>query len=251
MAGTNPKGIADASKSNLDAPKDILDATARDGTIGWAVSSHPVDYAAAVSAMEARVARIALGNSPELIWLLEHPPIYTAGTSAREADLITPNRFPVHRTGRGGQYTYHGPGQRVVYVMLDLRKRGGDVRAFIQALEQWIIATLSAVGVAGVVRDGRIGVWVERPTQGYGAEDKIAALGIRVRRSISYHGLSINVAPALDHFDGIVPCGISEFGVTSLKDLEITADMPAVDRALQATFGGVFDEFLISEQAPL
>jgi lipoyl(octanoyl) transferase len=232
-------------------PDGIQDAAVRDGTIGWAVSTHLVDYAAAVSAMEARVARIAAGGARELIWLLEHPPIYTAGTSAREQDLITPNRFPVHRTGRGGQYTYHGPGQRVVYVMLDLRRRGGDVRAFVEALEQWIIATLSAVGVKGVLRDGRIGVWVERPTRGNGAEDKIAALGIRVRRSISYHGLSINVAPALNHFDGIVPCGISAFGVTSLQDLGIAADMAVVDRALQTTFGNVFDETLAGEPSPL
>ena len=244
MAGTNPKDIADASKS-------IPNATARGGTIGWAISRHPVDYAASVSAMEARVARIAAGDAPELIWLLEHPPIYTAGTSAREADLTSPNRFPVHRTGRGGQYTYHGPGQRVVYVMLDLRRRDGDVRAFVHALEQWIIATLSAIGVTGVLRDGRIGVWVERSKQGKDTEDKIAALGIRVRKSISYHGLSINVSPALDHFDGIVPCGISAFGVTSLKDLRIAADMSAVDRALQATFIDVFDELLLSELAPL
>ncbi len=191
--------------------------------------------------MEARAAAIAAGTAPELVWLLEHPPLYTAGTSSRAADLVAPGRFPVHVAGRGGQYTYHGPGQRVAYVMLHVGRRTGDVRAFVGALERWIIAALADLGVAGAVREGRVGVWVQRPERGRTAdgapvEDKIAAIGIRVRRWVSFHGLSLNVAPDLEHFSGIVPCGIREHGVTSLADLGRPADMAVADRALRAAF---------------
>ncbi len=223
-------------------------------SIGWTVSSRPVGYPAAIAQMEARVGAIAAGEAPELIWLLEHPPLYTAGTSAKPADLIAPNRFPVFQTGRGGQFTYHGPGQRVVYVMVDLARRGGDVRAFVQALETWIIATAARFGVEAVVRPGRVGVWVPRSQELATEEpldDKIAAIGIRVRRSVSFHGLSINVNPDLDHFAGIVPCGIAEHGVASLASLGATADMAAVDAALRQTFVEIFgDVRLIGEKAP-
>lgn len=224
--------------------------------IGWAISQSPVDYLEAVRIMEARVAAISEDRARELIWLLEHPAIYTAGTSASDADLLQPDRFPVHRTGRGGEYTYHGPGQRVVYVMMDLKRRGGDVRAFVEALEQWLITSLQALGVTGVVRPGRVGVWVARPdlasNRGVAREDKIAALGIRVRKWISYHGLSLNVAPELDHFEGIVPCGLSGFGVTSLLDLGHCCDMGQVDDVLRATFATIFDDLLpVNEQAPV
>lgn len=221
-------------------------------TIGWAVSSGPVDYAAAVHAMEERVAKIRDGEAPQLIWLLEHPPLYTAGTSARDDDLLDPTRFPVHRTGRGGLYTYHGPGQRVVYVMLDLKWHSSDVRAFVQRLEQWVIGSLAVIGVNGDVRPDRIGVWVPRPELGQGREDKIAAIGIRVRRWVTFHGLSLNVAPVLEHFDGIVPCGIEGHGVTSLADLGVGCDMATVDRVLMRSFVETFGTgSLIEEPAPL
>jgi lipoyl(octanoyl) transferase len=171
-----------------------------------------------------------------LIWLLEHPPLYTAGTSAKSADLLQPDRFPVFETGRGGQYTYHGPGQRVAYVMLDLKTRGRDVRAFITLLEGWIIATLASFNVRGEVRADRVGVWVRRPNRGPEAEDKIAAIGLRLRHWVSFHGLSINVEPDLEHFTGIVPCGVAQHGVTSLADLGLTASMPDVDLALERAF---------------
>jgi len=204
-----------------------------------------VDYPQAVAAMEERVARIAGGTAPEAIWLLEHPPLYTAGTSARAVDLLDPGRFPVFATGRGGQYTYHGPGQRVVYVMLDLNTRGRDVRAFVGRLEAWVIATLAAFGVTGEVRPGRVGVWVARPDRppgpdGAPAEDKIAAIGVKLRRWVSFHGLAINVEPDLGHFDGIVPCGIRGHGVTSLVDLGLPVSMADVDVALRETFGRAF-----------
>jgi lipoyl(octanoyl) transferase len=207
----------------------------------WRVSKGLVPYAESVAFMETRVAAIAEGQAPELIWLLEHPPLYTAGTSAREADLLKA-RFPVHKTGRGGQFTYHGPGQRVIYVMLDLNRRKPDLRAFVCALEEWIIATLSRLGVEGERREGRIGVWVARPERPRGAggeiaEDKIAAIGIRVRRWVTFHGIALNVAPDLTHFSGIVPCGISaaHLGITSLRDLGLQASMGEVDRALRET----------------
>lgn len=215
--------------------------TAADGPFGgspvdWAVSRRPVDYLVAVRAMEARVERIARGEAPELVWLLEHSCIYTGGTSAREEDLLEPDRFPVHRTGRGGRFTYHGPGQRVIYVMLDVKRRGGDVRAFVSALEQWVIDALAQLGVAGETRAGRVGIWVRRPEKGAHAEDKIAAIGLRLRKWVSLHGLSLNVSPNLAHFDGIVPCGIRGRGVTSLAELGVPASMEVVDNVLRAQF---------------
>ena len=185
--------------------------------------------------------RIAEGEAPELVWLLEHPPLYTAGTSARPEELIEA-RFPVHRSGRGGQFTYHGPGQRVAYVMLDLKRRGPDVRRFVVTLEEWIIRTLAAFGVCGERRDDRIGVWVRRPDKGDGHEDKIAAIGIRVQRWVTLHGIAINVAPELPHFSGIVPCGVTDarYGVTSLSDLGVRASMAEVDAVLRREFEAVF-----------
>lgn len=208
-------------------------------TIEWRISDTPVDYHDAVAEMEARVAAIRAGEKPETVWLLEHPPLYTAGTSANDSDLLDPERFPVYRTGRGGEFTYHGPGQRVAYVMLDLKQRGGDVRAYVRNLEQWVIETLASFNVTGERRDGRVGIWVDR---GNGREDKIAAIGVRVRRWVSYHGVAINLEPDLSHFDGIVPCGISGqgYGVTSLVDLGIPATMPDLDNALRAGFRKVF-----------
>jgi lipoyl(octanoyl) transferase len=201
--------------------------------ISWRRSFEPVGYGDAVSAMERRVEGIVAGAEPELVWLLEHPPLYTAGTSAQDQDLLERHRFPVHPTGRGGQYTYHGPGQRVAYVMLNLTRRGGDLHAYVSGLERWLIATLADFGVTGEVRKGRVGVWVARSG---GREDKIAAIGVRVRRGVSYHGVSLNVAPDLEHFSGIVPCGIRGHGVTSLADLGVTAGMDAVDAALNRHF---------------
>lgn len=204
--------------------------------IEWAVSETPVDYLQSVAFMEQRVAAIATDQARELVWLCEHPPLYTAGTSANPNDLIEPDRFPVHMTGRGGQYTYHGPGQRVVYVMLDVRRRFGDVRAFVSFLERWTIDSLDSLGVRGETRSDRVGVWVRRPDKGSDIEDKIAAIGIRMRRWVSYHGLSINVNPDLTHYSGIVPCGISRHGVTSLADLDVPAGLSDLDTALRATF---------------
>ena len=188
--------------------------------VAWRVSDAPVAYEQALAEMDARVAAIVAGDAPELVWLLEHPPLYTAGTSAKPAELIEA-RFPVHQVGRGGQFTYHGPGQRVAYVMLDLNRRKPDVRAYVVALEEWIIRTLAAFNVRGERRDDRIGVWVRRPDQGEGREDKIAAIGIRVRKWVTLHGIALNVEPELSHFAGIVPCGVADrrYGVTSLADL--------------------------------
>ncbi|MFC5344661.1 lipoyl(octanoyl) transferase LipB [Brevundimonas staleyi] len=208
--------------------------------VEWVVAPGYVPYEEAVAEMEARVALIAAGEAPERVWLLEHPPLYTAGVSARDDDLIDAGRFPVHRTGRGGQFTYHGPGQRVAYVMLDLNQRGKDVRGFVRGLEQWIIGSLSEFGVEADVRDGRVGVWVERKGPGWAREDKIAAIGVKVRKWVSFHGISLNVEPDLDHFGGIVPCGIAEHGVTSLLDLGVTASMDEADAALKASFVRVF-----------
>lgn len=205
--------------------------------IEWRISDTPVAYDEAVAFMEERVRAIRAGTSPECVWLLEHPPLYTAGTSADAKDLLDPDRFPVHRSGRGGQYTYHGPGQRVAYVMLDVKARGGDVRAFVQNLEAWIILTLKEFGVRGELRDGRVGIWVER---GMGREDKIAAIGVRLRQWVSFHGIALNVDPDLEHFQGIVPCGISQYGVTSLWDLGHTPTMEEVDSALMRCFPEVF-----------
>lgn len=207
----------------------------------WLNSNEPVAYDDALAVMETRVAAIRNQTAGECIWLLEHPALYTAGTSARPDDLLEA-KFPVHQTGRGGQYTYHGPGQRVGYVMLDVKARGGDVRTFVRDLERWIIATLDRFNVRGETRDDRIGVWVARPDKGPGCEDKIAAIGIRLRRWVSFHGISLNVEPNLTHFDGIVPCGIGDekFGVTSLVDLGLPVTMTDVDMALKEAFQEVF-----------
>lgn len=206
-------------------------------TVEWRIADTLVDYPEAVAAMESRVAAIRAGTAPELIWLLEHPPLYTAGTSAEAADLLTPNRFPVHRSGRGGQYTYHGPGQRVAYVMLDVKQRGADLRAYVHALEDWVIRALARFNVKGERRAGRVGIWVAR---GDGKEEKIAAIGVRMRKWVSYHGIAINVDPDLDHFSGIVPCGIQEHGVTSLHALGLAVTMEDLDVALRDTFAEVF-----------
>ncbi len=209
--------------------------------VEWLVSDGPVDYDTALTAMTARAAAIARGEEPELIWLLEHPPLYTAGTSSRRQELIEA-RFPVHIAGRGGQFTYHGPGQRVGYVMLDLKRRAPDVRRFVATVEEWIIRTLAVFAVRGERREDRIGVWVRRIGKADGAEDKIAAIGIRVQRWVTLHGFSLNVAPDLSHFSGIVPCGVSEprYGVTSLADLGRPVAMTDVDRALRAAFEPLF-----------
>ncbi len=208
--------------------------------VEWIVSDELVDYDTAMAEMEAHVERIARGEARERVWLLEHPPLYTAGTSADDADLIAPDRFPVFRTGRGGQHTYHGPGQRVAYVMLDLKRRRQDVRAFVAALEAWIIATLWNYHIRGERREDRVGVWVRRPDRGVSVEDKIAAIGIRLRKWVTFHGISFNVEPDLEHFSGIVPCGIQDHGVTSLVDLGIPVTMPENDIVLRAEFEKIF-----------
>lgn len=214
-----------------------------DRPAGWAVSTGLVDYPAAVAAMEARAAAIAEGSAGELVWLLEHPPLYTAGVSAKPADLLDAGRFPVFESGRGGQFTYHGPGQRVAYVMLDLTKRGRDVRAFVGALEAWVIGALDAFNVRGEIREGRVGVWVERRAPGVPPrEDKIAAIGVKLRRWVSFHGIALNVEPDLSHFSGIVPCGVTEHGVTSLVDLGLPVTLNEADAALKASFRRVFGE---------
>lgn len=204
--------------------------------VEWRVADAPVPYADALAAMDARVDAIVAGTAPELVWLLEHPALYTAGTSARAQDLLTPDRFPVHWTGRGGQFTYHGPGQRVAYTMLDLRRRGRDVRALVAGLEAWVIATLAAFNVKGEVRPGRVGVWVDTPA----GEKKIAAIGLRVRHWVSFHGISVNVEPDLNHYAGIVPCGLGGYGVTSLVDLGLPVTLADVDAELRRTFAEVF-----------
>ncbi len=215
--------------------------------VEWITSDGLTGYDDAVAFMEQRAAAIAAGTAAECIWLLEHPPLYTAGTSAKREDLTDPDRFPVHVTRRGGQYTYHGPGQRVVYVMLDVGKRGHDVRRFVKQLEEWVIAALGEFNLTGHIRDGRVGVWVVRDDKpltaaGQKPEDKIAAIGIRLRKWISFHGISINVEPDLDHFTGIVPCGITEHGVTSLIDLGLPVTMADVDVALRRSFDQVFGD---------
>ncbi len=215
--------------------------------VEWEYAPGLTPYDQAVEFMDSRADAIAAGTASELVWLVEHPPLYTAGTSAKECDLID-TRFPVHTTGRGGQFTYHGPGQRIAYVMLDLRSRRQDVRAFVCALEDWIILTLAEFGVRGERRADRVGVWVQRPEKARGvdgsvAEDKIAALGIRVRKWVTFHGMALNVEPDLSHFNGIIPCGVSQanYGVTSLKDLGIAATVAEVDAVLKRTFSEVFD----------
>lgn len=211
------------------------------GSVEWRISDQPVDYLEAVAAMEARAAAIAAGEAGELVWLVEHPPLYTSGTSGKAGDLLQA-RFPLFATGRGGQVTYHGPGQRVAYVMLDLKRRRPDVRAFVAALEEWIIRTLSSFNVRGERREDRVGVWVKRPDKGAGFEDKIAAIGVRLKRWVSFHGIAINVEPDLSHFSAIVPCGVVDprYGVTSLVDLGHPVSMADVDIALRAAFEEVF-----------
>ena len=222
--------------------------------VEWAVSTSPVDYEAATAFMERRVRDIRESGAPELVWLLEHPPLYTAGTSAKAEDLKDAARFPVHETSRGGQYTYHGPGQRVAYVMLDVARRGRDVRAFVAKLENWVIEALDRFNVQGEIRCGRVGVWVDRTQPGGPArEDKIAAIGLRLKRWVSFHGISLNVEPDLSHFTGITPCGISEdgLGVTSLVDLGLPVTMDDADDALKAAFRRIFLSELVDVDAPL
>jgi lipoyl(octanoyl) transferase len=214
--------------------------------VEWIISDGLTGYADAVAQMEDWVDAIARGEGPERVWLVEHPPLYTAGSSATPEDLTDPDRFPVHQTRRGGQYTYHGPGQRVAYVMLDLNRREKDVRKYVQNLETWVISTLAEFGVTGEIRDGRVGVWVARPEKaplpdGTSREDKVAAIGVRIRKWVTFHGLSINVDPDLSHFDGIVPCGISDQGVTSLVDLGLPVSMEDVDTALKRSFAKTFE----------
>jgi lipoyl(octanoyl) transferase len=221
-----------------------LTALTGSGEVEWCVSDGLVPYPAALDFMDRRIAAIREARADELVWCLEHPPLYTAGTSARPEDLVSPDRFPVHRTGRGGQYTYHGPGQRVAYVMLDLERRGRDVRAFVTALEEWLIRALARFNVAGERREERVGVWVRRPDKASGtaadAEDKIAAIGVRVKRWVTLHGISLNVEPELEHFAGIVPCGVADHGVTSLADLGWPVSMAEADMALRGAFEEVF-----------
>ncbi len=214
--------------------------------VDWIITDGLTEYQDAVTFMEARAEAIHKGEAEECIWLVEHPPLYTAGTSARVEDLKDPDRFPVHTSKRGGQYTYHGPGQRVAYVMLDLNKRGKDVRRFVEKLEEWVIATLAEFNLRGEIREGRVGVWIERDDKplkitGKKAEDKIAAIGIRLRKWVSFHGISINVEPDLGHFDGIVPCGITEYGVTSLVDMGLPVGMDDLDLALRHCFETTFE----------
>ena len=207
--------------------------------VEWRLSDAPVPYPEALAFMEAHIEAIRTGRAEELVWLLEHPPLYTAGTSARAGDLLAPERFPVYDAGRGGQYTYHGPGQRVAYVMLDLKRRRPDLRRYVWSLEEWVIRTLAAFNIRGERRDSRIGIWVVKPS---GREAKIGAIGVRVRHWVTYHGVAINLDPALEHFTGIVPCGISGFGVTSFADLGLTTSMAELDAALIETFGEVFGD---------
>ena len=223
-------------RQNLD-----LKPLASGAGVEWRISDQPVDYPEAVAAMEARAADIAEGRARELVWLLEHPPLYTSGTSGKAGDLLH-HRFPLHATGRGGQVTYHGPGQRVAYVMLDLKQRRPDVRAFVAALEEWIIRTLASFNVRGERREDRVGVWVSRPDKGLGFEDKIAAIGVRLKRWVSFHGIAINVEPDLSHFSAIISCGIADprFGVTSLVDLGHPAGLIDVDVALRRAFEEIF-----------
>jgi lipoyl(octanoyl) transferase len=219
----------------------LVSRPAGGSAVDWVISDAPVPYPEAVAAMEARVAAIAAREAPEQVWLLEHPPLYTSGTSGKADDLLDP-RFPMFVSGRGGQLTYHGPGQRVAYVMLDLKRRQPDVRAFVAGLEEWIIRTLGVFNVRGERREDRVGVWVKRPDKGFGCEDKIAAIGVRLRRWVSFHGIAINVEPDLGHFDAIVPCGVADprYGVTSLVDLGHPVGMADVDVALRQGFEAVF-----------
>ncbi|MHA6728614.1 lipoyl(octanoyl) transferase LipB [Devosia sp. A369] len=218
--------------------------------VQWIISAVPVPYELALATMRARAAAIAAGEAEEAIWLLEHPPLYTAGTSAVAGDLLS-DRFPVYDAGRGGQYTYHGPGQRVAYVMLDLTQRGRDIRQLVQGLEGWVIDTLAAHNIVGERRDGRIGVWVKRPDKGVLKEDKIAAIGVRVSKWVSFHGISLNVSPDLSHYDGIVPCGITDQGVTSFEDLGQLVNLPEVDSVLRTAFEQRFGPTTVASEESL
>lgn len=240
---TSPTSLS-ASQSDTPAPQPAPQR------IEWRISDQPVPYPDAIAEMEARVEAIRAGTAPELVWLLEHPPLYTAGTSARDEDLLEADRFPVYRSGRGGQYTYHGPGQRVAYVMLDLKRRGADIRGFVRDLEEWIIRTLAAFNIKGERREGRVGIWVDKQPYGglKGQEDKIAAIGVRVRRWVSFHGIALNVEPDLSHFGGIVPCGIAEHGVTSIVALGQLVTMEDVDSALIAAWPEVFGGAMRGEE---
>lgn len=224
----------------MNAISPLLPAGVLGGDVQFHASAGLAPYPDAIAAMEARVAAIRARTAPECVWFLEHPPLYTAGTSAKDSDLLDAGRFPVHRTGRGGQYTYHGPGQRVAYVMLDLQRPRAcgtaDVRCYVHNLEEWVIRTLARFGIKGERREGRVGIWVSHGNR----EDKIGAIGVRVRHWISYHGIALNVSPDLSHFSGIVPCGISQYGVTSLRDLGVTASLAEVDQILMEEFKAVF-----------
>lgn len=211
--------------------------------VAWEISSHPVDYEEAIQKMEQRVSDIHAGHAPELVWLLEHPPLYTAGTSAKMQDLLLPHKLPVYQTGRGGEFTYHGPGQRIAYVMLDLKKRQQDLRLFVSALEEWIIRSLQTFDIQGERREDRVGVWVQEKNNhinSFVTENKIAAIGIRVRRWVSFHGISINLNPDLSHYAGIVPCGIQQYGVTSIASLKPNITMHQLDQALHKNFNEIF-----------
>jgi lipoyl(octanoyl) transferase len=220
-------------------------------TVNWIIADEPVPYPCALEQMKAHASAIAAGTAGEAVWLVEHPPLYTSGTSAHAEDLLKPTQFPVFDAGRGGQYTYHGPGQRVAYVMLDLRERGRDIRALVQGLENWIIETLAHFNIKGELSVGRIGVWVKRPDKGFAREDKIAALGVRVSKWVSFHGISLNVSPDLSHYDGIVPCGITDQGVTSFEDLGHLVAMEEVDIALKAAFEANFGPVQVSGKEAL
>ena len=226
----------------LDTEHDAQPVLSPAQPIEWRISDSLVDYPEALAFMEQRVADIRAGSAPECVWLLEHPPLYTAGTSAADDELLDGNRFPVYQTGRGGRYTYHGPGQRIAYVMLDLKRRGSDVRRYVHDLEEWVIQSLQGFNVIGERREGRVGIWVRNgaPSNPATQENKIAAIGVRIRRWVSYHGIAINVEPDLEHFSGIVPCGIEEHGVTSLWDQGVTATMNDVDLQLRQSFEAVF-----------
>ncbi|WP_114009087.1 lipoyl(octanoyl) transferase LipB [Cohaesibacter intestini] len=223
-----------------DTPRPMASKTG--DVVEWLVSDRQVPYPEAIAFMEQRIEAIARGEAKECVWLLEHPPLYTAGTSADPRDLVAPDRFDVFETGRGGQYTYHGPGQRIAYVMLDLKRRTQDIRLFVASLESWIINTLAAHNIKGERREDRVGVWVERPEKGPGVEDKIAAIGIRVRKWVTFHGISLNIEPDLDHYGGIVPCGIAKHGVTSFVDLGYPLTMSDVDMTLREEFEQLFGE---------
>jgi lipoyl(octanoyl) transferase len=264
VAKDPPRGLCEALCADYVSPRHGYEVvnTRRDPKFGllpaagappaeWLVSETAVDYEQALAGMTARADTIARGAASELVWLLEHPPLYTAGTSAQPQELIEA-RFPVYAVGRGGQFTYHGPGQRVGYVMLDLKRRAPDVRRFVATIEEWIIRALSAFAIRGERRDDRIGVWVRRPDRGDGAEDKIAAIGVRVRRWVTLHGFALNVAPDLSHFSGIVPCGVSDprYGVTSLADLGVAASMAQIDQALRAEFERLFGATVDAQTLP-